>query len=73
VHDINTLDQLGIPGIMVATKEFKPAAAAQSNALGFDPNIIWVEHPIQNRTKDELRTLAEGAFDPIMKMLKGSN
>lgn len=58
---------------MVATKEFKPAAAAQSNSLGFDPNIIWVEHPIQNRTKDELRTLAEGAFDPIMKMLQGSN
>ncbi|RZW18426.1 MAG: hypothetical protein EX260_08880 [Desulfobulbaceae bacterium] len=73
MHDINTLDQLGIPGIMVATKEFKPAAAAQSNALGFDPNIIWVEHPIQNRTKDELRALAEGTFEPIMALLKDSN
>ncbi|NNK95735.1 MAG: hypothetical protein HKP41_15400 [Desulfobacterales bacterium] len=73
MHDINTLDQLGIPGIMVATKEFKPAAAAQSKSLGFDPNIVWVEHPIQNRTKDELRALALGAFEPIMALLKDSN
>ena len=73
MHDINTLDQLGIPGIMVATKEFKPAAAAQSNSLGFDPNIIWVEHPIQNRTEDELRAIADGAFEPILELLKGRN
>lgn len=58
---------------MVATTEFKPAAAAQSNALGFGPHIIWIEHPIQNRTQDELRALAEGAFDPIIKMLKSGN
>ena len=71
MHDINTLDQLGIPGMMVATREFKRAAAAQSRSLGFEPHIIWVEHPIQNRTKDELLTIADKAFETIMALLKG--
>ena len=54
---MNALDQLGVPGLMVATTEFKPAAAAQSKSLGFEPEIIWVDHPIQNRTEDELKEI----------------
>ena len=69
---MNALDQLGVPGLMVATTEFQPAAAAQSKSLGFEPHIIWVEHPIQNRSKDELRDIAYQAFDPIFDTLKGS-
>jgi hypothetical protein len=57
---------------MVATKEFKRAAAAQSRSLGFEPNIIWVEHPIQNRTKEELRLIADEAFIAIQQRLKGA-
>ena len=59
-----------MPGILIITKAFKPAAAAQSTALGFDPHIVWVDHPIQNRTADELRTIADGAFGEIMTVLK---
>ena len=59
-----------MPGILIITKAFKPAAAAQSTALGFEPHIVWVDHPIQNRTKDELGAIAEGAFETIMKVLK---
>jgi hypothetical protein len=69
---MNALDQLGIPGLMVATTEFKPAAAAQSKSLGFEPEIIWVEHPIQNRNADELRDIAYDAFSPILNTLKGN-
>jgi hypothetical protein len=69
---MNALDQLGVPGLMVATTEFKPAAAAQSKSLGFEPEIIWVEHPIQNRTADELRDIAYDAFTPILNSLKGA-
>tara|TARA_A100001037_G_C15124425_1_gene625457 strand:+ start:711 stop:923 length:213 start_codon:yes stop_codon:yes gene_type:complete len=68
---MNTLDQLGVPGLMVATTEFKPAAAAQSKSLGFEPEIIWVDHPIQNRTKDELKEIAYDAFPTIIETLKG--
>ena len=51
---MNALDQLGVPGLMVATTEFTVAAASQAKSLGFHPNVVWVEHPIQNRTKEEL-------------------
>jgi len=54
---------------MVATKEFKQAAAAQALSLGFEPNIIWVEHPIQNRTEAELRMIADKAFTEIEQQL----
>jgi len=54
---------------MVATKEFKQAAAAQALSLGFEPNIIWVEHPIQNRTEAELRMIADKAFTGIQQQL----
>ena len=69
---MNALDQLGVPGLMVATTEFKPAAAAQSKSLGFEPEIIWVDHPIQNRTEDELKEIAYDAFPTIIETLKGN-
>ena len=69
MHDINRLDQLGIPGLMVATNEFKQAAAAQALSLGFEPNAIWVEHPIQNRTEAELQMIADQAFSEIQQRL----
>ena len=69
---MNALDNLGVPGLMVATTEFKVAAESQAKSLGFEPHIIWVEHPIQNRTKDELRDIAYDAFTPIMETLRGN-
>ena len=63
------LDQRGVAGVMVATTEFKEAAAAQSNALGFEPAIVWVPHPIQNRSADELKQIAVEAIEPILEML----
>ena len=69
---MNALDKLGVPGLMVATTELKPAAAAQSKSLGFEPEIIWVDHPIQNRTEDELKKIAYDAFSPIVETLKGN-
>ena len=71
MHDINTLDKLGIPGLVVATTEFKPAADAQSKSLGFEPAMIWLPHPIQNRTTDELAQLTDEALQPILATLTG--
>jgi len=56
---------------MVATTEFKRAAAAQAQSLGFEPNIIWVEHPIQNRTEAELCRIADGACAEMQQRLTG--
>ena len=60
------LDERGIPGVMIATTAFRQAAAAQSASLGYEPAIVWVPHPIQNRTDDELRAIADEAMEEIM-------
>ena len=69
MHDITDLEKRGLPAVGVASTEFVEAAAAQATALGFDPAAVFVAHPIQDRTDDELRALADGALDEILGLL----
>lgn len=66
MHDIVDFEGRGIPGVFVASGEFVDAARAQSTALGADPAAVFVPHPIQDRTDDELRTLADNALESIL-------
>jgi len=72
MHDIKGLEELGVPSVAVATNEFVVAAAAQNNALGYDPAVIFIAHPIQDRTNAELRALADNAFEQILAALTRS-
>ena len=63
------LDSRGIPGVSIVTTEFKDALEVQSNALGFDPAVVYVPHPIQNRTAEELARLADDAIEPALRFL----
>ncbi len=54
---------------MIATTAFEQAANAQAQSLGFDPGIVYVPHPIQDRTDAEIRAIAEAAFDEILGMI----
>jgi hypothetical protein len=65
VHDIADLEGRGLPGVFVASTEFVEAAAAQQEALGFPAASVFVAHPIQDRTDDEMRALADAAFEEI--------
>ena len=69
MHDIVNLESLGVPGVMVASSEFVDAATAQAGALGADPARVFVAHPIQDRTDAEMRALADGAVDNILRRL----
>ena len=69
MHDIRDLEDLGVVSVAVASTEFREAAAAQNRSLGYDPAVIFVPHPIQDRTDEEMRTLADQAFDEIVKSL----
>lgn len=69
MHDLRGLEQLGIVAVGVATTEFKVAAAAQSQALGYDPAVVFVQHPIQDRAQQEIRALADGALEEILANL----
>jgi hypothetical protein len=69
VHDIADLEGRGLPGVFVASTEFVNAADAQAEALGFDPARVFVAHPIQDRTDEEMAALADAAVDEILKAL----
>ncbi len=66
MHDISDLEIRGIPAVFVASAEFVEAAAAQGAALGFDPAAVFVPHPIQDRTDEEMRVLARQALEAIV-------
>ena len=67
MHDIADLEARGLPGVFVASAEFVVAAESQSKALGFPSARVFVPHPIQDRTDDEMRRYAEEAFEQIVK------
>jgi hypothetical protein len=53
--------------MFVASTEFVVAAESQAHSLGFDEmSRVFVAHPIQDRTDDEMRALADAAFDEIV-------
>ena len=56
-----------MPGVFVASTEFEEAAAAQAASLGFDAAAVFVPHPIQDRTDDEMVALADAAVDAIVR------
>ena len=66
------LEENGIPTANVATTEFIAAARAQCSALGmsqYEP--IFVPHPIQPKTPEEVRALADQVVEQVVaKLLK---
>lgn len=69
MHDISDLEARGLPGVFIASSEFVEAAAAQGAALGFAPAAHYVPHPIQDRDDDEMRRLADAAYEEILAQL----
>jgi alkanesulfonate monooxygenase SsuD/methylene tetrahydromethanopterin reductase-like flavin-dependent oxidoreductase (luciferase family) len=69
LHDIRELEDLGVVAVAIASSEFRQAADAQNRSLGYNPAVIFVPHPIQDRTDDEMRALADDALESILKSL----
>ena len=66
------LDSRGVPGGFVASSEFAVAAQAQAVSLGFDPFRVFVEHPIQDRSDQEIVHLADRYFSEVIAMISTS-
>ena len=73
MHDTTALEESGIPSVFVASSEFRDAAVAQARALGSDPARVFVPHPIQDRSDDEVRALADEACEEIVAKLTAGN
>ena len=63
------LESRGIPGGYVLSEEFREADLAQAKALGFAAMKVFVEHPIQDRTDEEMSAIADGVFEQVMGMV----
>jgi len=69
VHDTVDLEDRGIPSVFVSTVEFIDGADAQAKALGTQPSAVYVEHPIQDRTDEEMQIIADKAVEEIVSRL----
>jgi hypothetical protein len=69
VHDIVDLETRGLPGVFVASSEFVEAAEAQAVALGLPAARVFVPHPIQDRTDEEMQALADAVVDDVLGAL----
>ena len=69
MHDIVDLEDRGVPGVFVAPDRFAQAADSQGEALGMHPRRVLTPHPIQDRTDDQMRSVAEAAFPRILAAL----
>ncbi|MCP4004806.1 MAG: hypothetical protein GY725_11470 [bacterium] len=69
MHDTVDLEARGLPGVFIATEQFVEGADVQSNSLGAETAGIYVEHPIQDRTDDEMIAIADRVFGEIVAAL----
>lgn len=69
MHDIVNLEGRGIPAVAIVTEQFRSGAQSQGQTLGFEPAVVYVEHPIQDRTNEEMAAIARGALDEILQAL----
>ena len=73
MHDIADLETRGVPAMFIASDVFVQAAESQASALGFSSvQRVFVPHPIQDRTDDEMRALADSAYDSIVTAITKS-
>ncbi len=63
------LEDRGIPTVFVSTVEFIDAAYAQAKALGTIASAVYVEHPIQDRTDEEMQAIADKAVVEIVSKI----
>lgn len=63
------LESRGLPSGFIASSEFVQAAEAQGRSLGIDPASVFVPHPIQDRTNEEMAQLARDAIDKVVALV----
>ena len=69
MHDIFDVEARGIPGVFLATVEFKDGAQVQAKQLGFSETAVYTPHPVQDRTDSEMREMADEVFEDVVSAL----
>ncbi len=70
MHDTTWFEIQGKPAVFIASSEFIDAAKAQAEALGLsDVRRIFVPHPIQDATDDEMCAKADAIVESVIEAL----
>ena len=70
MHDTVWFEIQGIPSVSVASEEFTDAADVQAKALGMNnAKAVFVRHPIQDATDDEMRGKADDTIKAVIEAL----
>ena len=70
LRDVLEFEALGRPAVLIASDTFARAAEEQAALLG-QPALrrVFVPHPVQDRTDDELRAMARELGDQVVDAL----
>ena len=70
LRDVLEFEKAGKPSVLIASSTFIDAAEKQARMLGQPAaRRVFVQHPIQDRTDDELRELARSALAELEAQL----
>jgi hypothetical protein len=68
VVDQLNLEKKGIPTVTITTSAFQELVKTTMNKQGvLEMAVVAVEHPIGGRNEAEIKQLANGAFEGILK------
>ena len=71
MHDTKLLEEQGLASVFIASNVFVQAAESQEKSLGFDATPVFTEHPIQDRTDEEMVVIADKVIDEVVAKLTG--
>jgi hypothetical protein len=72
VCDLVHLEHRGIPAVGIATAPFTDEAIEQARLLGMpDCRMLYIPHPVQLLTSDELDGRADDVFPAVLAALTG--
>lgn len=73
MHDTVWFEIQGKPAVSLASTEFRDAARTQADALGMsDARCVFVAHPIQDATDEEMKAKADAVVDQVIEALTQS-
>ncbi len=70
LRDVLSFEAAGRPAVLVASDVFVQAAAEQAAKLGAPAaRRVFVPHPVQDRTDEEMRSMAAAVADELLAAL----
>ena len=65
------IDRRGLPAVAVFSEEFRSGVEAWRAVHGFDAAAVFVRHPIQPLTDEEVHRRADEVFEEVMAAITG--